>query len=77
MGPGDAEAGLASAKKAAALKPAYPPNLLALAEAELKTGDAAGAHATYERARRQAESYPPGRDREDWLKQADEGLKKP
>ncbi|HKB47564.1 MAG TPA: hypothetical protein VKC57_07685, partial [Ktedonobacterales bacterium] len=43
LGPGDPEAGLTSARRAVALKPQYPPNVLALAEALAKTGDGRGA----------------------------------
>src|SRR5260370_1111029 len=43
LGPGDAEAGLAAARRAVALQPQYPPNLLAPAEALGKTGDPDGA----------------------------------
>ena len=40
LGPGDVEAGLVAARRAVALKPTYPPNLIALAEALTKNGDA-------------------------------------
>ncbi len=45
-GPGDPEKGLDHARKAIALFPLEPPNLLALAEAQAANGDAAGARAT-------------------------------
>ncbi|RMG47684.1 MAG: hypothetical protein D6718_02950 [Acidobacteria bacterium] len=56
-GPGDEEAGLEHARKAVALAPDFPPNVLALAEALDRNGDAEGARETYERAREQAENW--------------------
>jgi tetratricopeptide (TPR) repeat protein len=76
LGPGDPEAGLAAARRAIGLRPDYPPNVLALAEALAKTGDTAGAQDTYRRARDLIRALPPGRDRDDWLHQADQGLGK-
>jgi hypothetical protein len=73
LGPGDAEAGLAAARRAVALRPNYPPNLLALAEACAKTGDGNGARENYSRARDAALALPAGADRDDWLHQADQG----
>ncbi len=74
LGPGDPEAGLAAARRAAALRPQFPPNILALAEALAKTGDANGARQNYQRARDLAQALPAGADRDAWLRQADEAL---
>jgi hypothetical protein len=74
LGPGDADAGLASARRAAALRPEYPPNVLALAEALAKSGDAHGAQDAYRHARELSQALPPSRDREDWLREADQVL---
>jgi hypothetical protein len=74
LGPGDAEAGLASARRAVALRPDYPPNVLALAEALAKTGDTHGAKESYRRARDLSEALPPGSDRDDWLREAEQAL---
>lgn len=74
LGPGDIEAGLAAARRAIALQPDYPPNVLALAEALSKTGDEQGARQSYARARDLAQSTPSGPDRDDWLREANEGL---
>lgn len=74
LGPGDPEAGLAAARRAVTLRPLYPPNLLALAEALAKTEDPMGARENYARARDAALALPPSADRDDWLHQADEGL---
>lgn len=77
LGPGDADAGLESARRAVGLRPQYPPNLLALAEALSKTGDSAGARDAYAKARDAAQAMPEttgGRD--GWLREADQGLQR-
>jgi len=76
LGPGDAEAGLAAARRAVALRPFYPPNLLALAEALAKTGDSRGALENYLRARDAALALPAARDRDEWLREADQELRR-
>jgi hypothetical protein len=76
LGPGDPETGLAAARRAVALRPAYPPNVLALAEALAKTGDAHGAQDAYRHARDLIQALPPSRDRDDWQHQADQELSK-
>jgi hypothetical protein len=76
LGPGDPEAGLAAARRAVALRPDHPPNVLALAEALAKTGDAHGAQDAYRRARDLSQALPPSRDRDDWLREADQALGK-
>jgi hypothetical protein len=74
LGPGDSVAGLAAARRAVALRPLYPPNLLALAEALAKSGDPDGAKSNYLRARDAALALSGTADREDWLHQAEQGL---
>jgi hypothetical protein len=74
LGPGDAETGLEAARRAVSLQPDYPPNRLALAEAQLKTGDTKGARENYLRARELAQALPAGLDRDDWVRQANEAL---
>jgi hypothetical protein len=76
LGPGDAEAGLTAARRAVTLRPLYPPNLLALAEALAKTGDSSGAKENYGRARDAALALPAGSDRDEWLRQAEQGLQR-
>ena len=49
-GPGDPEKGLEHARRALSLSPAYPPNLLALAEALEATGDSKGSVAAARQA---------------------------
>jgi hypothetical protein len=74
LGPGDADAGLVAARRAATLRPLYPPNLLALAEALAKTGDVNGGRQMYDRARTLALALPSGADRDGWLREADAAL---
>ncbi len=76
LGPGDPDAGLAAARRAAALEPTYPPNLLALAEALAKTGDAAGATENYQRARDLARELPSTSARDEWLRDAEQGMRR-
>ncbi len=76
LGPGDADAGLAAARRAAALRPEYPPNQLALAEALAKTGDPNGARKSYEQARDLAQALPAASDRDGWLREADQALRR-
>lgn len=76
LGPGDPESGLAAARRAVELQPQYPPNLLALAEALARTGDAAGARETYARAREAAQALPAAGERDAWLREADQGLQR-
>jgi hypothetical protein len=76
LGPGDAEAGLAAGRRAVALRPLYPPNLLALAEALAKTGDSRGARENYMRARDAALALPAAPDRDEWLREAEQELQR-
>jgi len=76
LGPGDAEAGLVAARRAVALRPLYPPNLLVLAEALAKTGDVSGAREYYARARDAALALPASADRDEWLREAGQGLQR-
>ena len=76
LGPGDADAGLESARRAVGLRPQYPPNLLALAEALSKTGDAGGARDAYAKARDAAQAMPDATGRDGWLREADQGLQR-
>ncbi|HTN53727.1 MAG TPA: hypothetical protein VML50_15060 [Anaeromyxobacter sp.] len=79
LGPGDPEAALAAARKAAALFPDHPANQLALAEARLATGDEAGGRAAAARglalARARAEQGDP--DAPEQVKDAEKLLSRP
>jgi len=74
LGPGDPERGLAAAQRAAALRPAYPPNWLAVAEAQAKSAAAEAARASYARAREAAAALPDTAERAEWLATAQQGL---
>jgi hypothetical protein len=74
LGPGDPERGLAAAERAAAVRPEYPPNWLAVAEAHVKLGATVDARASYARAREVASRQPDTPDRGDWLNDAALGL---
>ncbi len=76
LGPGDADAGLASARRAAELQPDFPPNQLALGEALAKTGDANGSRQAYERARDEATTFVANEDRDGWLHEANQALQR-
>jgi len=76
LGPGDPDGGLAAARRAAALRPEYPPNQLALAEALARTGDPNGARKSYEQARDLAQALPSASDRDGWLREADQALRR-
>jgi len=74
LGPGDPQEALVAAQRAVALRPQYPPNLLALAQAQAATADPAAARASYTRARSLALALPAGPDRDGWVSEADKGL---
>jgi hypothetical protein len=74
-GPGDPEKGLDHARKAMALFPLEPPNLLALAEAQAANGDGAGARATAREAAERARALAPDDpDAAEWLREAEQRL---
>ena len=78
LGPGDVEAGLEQAKQAVALRPEYPPNVFALAEALAANKDRAGARDAYIRAKALASKRRDASDPDApfWIVEADEALAK-
>jgi hypothetical protein len=74
LGPGDTDAGLAAARRAVSQRPLYPANLLVLAEALAKTGDGSGARQNYARAHDAALALPAAADRDEWLREAEQGM---
>ena len=74
LGPGDPAAGVTAARRAVALRPGYPPNLLALGEALAKNGDARGAREAFQQAHDLAQSLPASSERDEWLGEAERGL---
>lgn len=76
-GPGDPDLGLKHARQAVTLKPDYPPNLLALGEALVKTGDGAGGRDALQRAMTLARDRAAAGDRDapEWLEEAQRSLR--
>jgi hypothetical protein len=76
LGPGDIEAGLAEARQAVALRPQYPPNLFALAEALATNKERDDARATYVKGKALAAARRDAMDPDApfWIVQADEAL---
>ena len=75
LGPGDAEAAVTAARDAVARRPDYAPNQLALAEALTKAGETDEARERYRQAAAAAAAAPPGAERDQWLHEAERGLK--
>jgi hypothetical protein len=75
-GPGDPDLGLKHARQALALKPDYPPNLLALGEALVRTGDGAGGRDAFDRAMALARERAAAGDRDapEWVEEARRSL---
>jgi tetratricopeptide (TPR) repeat protein len=78
VGPGDAEAALAHAKQAVALRPEYPPNLFALGEALAANKNREGAREAYTRGKALADAARDARDPDApfWIVEADSALAK-
>jgi len=79
LGPGDADAALVAAQRAVDRDSAYPPNLIALAQAQAKTDATAKARATYEKARLAGSAWnsptpDAAADRAEWQHQVEQGL---
>ena len=75
-GPGDPDLSLAHAKKAVDLRPDFPPNQLALAEALRATEDREGSLKVYEKALEMARDFAMKGDRDapEWVSEAEEAL---
>ena len=78
VGPGDVEAGLGHAKQAVALRPDYPPNVFALAEALAANKDREGAREAYMQGKALAAVSRDAMDPDApfWIVEADEALAK-
>ncbi len=76
-GPGDPDLSLAHAKRAVEIRPGFPPNHLALAEALAATGDREASRRTYELALKMAREFAGRGDRDapEWIEEAEEALK--
>ena len=78
LGPGDVEAGLEHARHAVALRPDYPPNVFALAEALAANKDRDGAREAYIKGKALAAALRDASDPDApfWIVEADEALAK-
>jgi hypothetical protein len=76
-GPGDPDLGLRHARSAVELRPDYPPNRLALAEALVATGNSAAARSELTRALDLARAMEGQGDRDapEWVAEAEKGLR--
>ncbi len=83
LGPGDPDAAVMAAQRAVARDPAYPPNLITLAQAQAKTDTPAPARATFENARRAVQAWmgagtdtpaEVATDRAQWQRDIEQGL---
>ncbi len=80
LGPGDADAAVLAAQRAVDRDPAYPPNLITLAQAQAKTDASARARETYESARPAVAAWPgatsdAASDAAQWRQQIEQGLR--
>ena len=57
LGPGDVDAAVVAAQRAVQREPAYPPNLITLAQAQSKTGGAAQGRATFAKAQQAVQAW--------------------
>ena len=75
-GPGDADLAVEHARKAVSLRPGYPPNHLALAEALSGAGAPAESRAAYERALEMARGWAERGDPDvnEWIREAEQAL---
>ena len=78
LGPGDVEAGLEEARRAVALRPDYPPNTFALAEALAANKDKDGAREAYIAGKALAGALRDASnpDAPFWIVEADEAISK-
>ena len=78
LGPGDVETGLEHAKQAVTLRPDYPPNVFALAEALAANKDRNGAREAYIKGKALAAALRDASDPDApfWIVEADEALSK-
>lgn len=83
LGPGDVEAALAAAQRAVKRDPDYPPNLIALAQAQGKADGAPQARVTYQQAQHAVQAWTGGpkqsaaqieADRAQWQRAVEQGL---
>jgi hypothetical protein len=74
LGPGDVDAAVVAAQRAVKRDPAYPPNLIALAQAQAKSDGAPQARVTFARAQAAIEAWPADAERAPWQATVAQGL---
>lgn len=76
LGPGDVEGALAAAQRAVQREADYPPNLIALAQAQSKADGAPKARATFNQAQQAVQAWAgAATDRTQWQRAVEQGLK--
>jgi hypothetical protein len=84
LGPGDVDSALAAAQRAVTRDPRYPPNLIALGQAQSKADGAPQAHATFNQAQQAVQSWKGevnqsaaeiAADRAQWQRAVEQGRK--
>jgi hypothetical protein len=66
LGPGDVDAAVVAAQRAVKREPAYPPNLIVLAQAQAKSDGAPQARVTFARAQAAVQAWPVDAERTQW-----------
>jgi hypothetical protein len=74
LGPGDVDAAVVAAQRAVKRDPAYPPNLIALAQAQAKSDGAPQARATFAQAQAVLQTWPVDAERTQWQATVAQGL---
>jgi len=79
LGPGDVDSAVTAAQRAVKLDPAYPPNLITLAQAQAKSGGTTVPRATYAKAQAALQAWTgpsadAAADRSHWQQQIEQGL---
>jgi hypothetical protein len=75
LGPGDVDAAVVAAQRAVKRDPAYPPNLIALAQAQARSDGAPQARITFAQAQAAAQAWPVDAERTQWQESVAQGLR--
>ncbi len=74
LGPGDVDAALQAAQRAIKGDPTYPPNLITLAQVQVKRDGAPAGRAVYAQAQQAIRAWPVAAQRAPWQREVDQGL---
>jgi hypothetical protein len=74
LGPGDVDAAVAAAQRAVKRDPAYPPNLIVLAQAQARSDGAPQARVTFARAQAAVQAWPVDAERTPWQATIAQGM---